>query len=204
MVLIVCVGCTRQPLYTGKPFPATAVVNQQNWYGAPQAVKIPQDSTGPCTINKFALFIQTDLPYKASALLASRFETPTGCVPECTKTQMLSIDNIPLKKGKYRVKKLDKCGSLMPDYAHHTLVLPRVGSALVAYYRRMKNRPNWIRITHYDKQTNTIEGQFALSLEKIRGKYPDRDSTENQFIFRDGKFKAELKRALLLGDGKPK
>ena len=201
-ILVACSGCVKQPLYSGKPFPATALVNNGNWYGAPQAVTIPQDSTAYCTVNKFLLFIRTDLPYQAGSLLSKQFRPVTGCLDECIPSQLLSIENIPLKKGKYKIRKLDKCGTIMFANAHHTLVLPLVGSGVVNSYRCIKHKPNWIRITNYDKQSNSVEGRFALRLEKVPGKRTS-DSTVDVVTIRDGRFKARLQRSLQL-EGTPK
>jgi hypothetical protein len=197
-LFLICAGYARQSAYTGKPFPTTAVLNNANWYGTPQAVKSRVQPGDPGTTDKFMLLVRTDLPYKTSARLRVGFESPTGCESECLPIQMLLVENIPLKKGKYRLARLDKCGTLSPDKAHHSLLLPRTGSGVVQAYRQKGKAKNWLRVTRYDPVTNGVEGRFALTLEAIPTEKSSQDSTQNQMVFRDGRFRAVLTNVLKL------
>nr|WP_293845610.1 hypothetical protein [uncultured Arsenicibacter sp.] len=195
-------GCSSPRLPASSPYPIIAEVNKERWYGNVQAVQIRSDPADPCTQDKFLLYAYTDLPYR-SDVYRDRFEKPTGCLGDCSKTQSLLIDFIPLKKGKHKFHKLDVCYTGKRKHAYFAYLLPRTNSGVVRAYYREARRNNWIKITRYDAVNREIEGVIRMTLVGDMNEDFKGEAIFDKITFRKAVFKAKLTKLLDLGKLKP-
>ncbi len=198
-------GCSSARLSSSSPYPITAELNNEPWYGKVQAVEIRSNQADPCTQNKFLLYAYTDLPYQVSEWYSKRFEKPTGCLEDCSKTQSLLIDFIPLKTGKHKLYKLDNCFTGKRRHSYFAFLIPRVNSGVVRGYYRETKRNNWIRITRYDPVSKEIEGEIRMSLagDPNMSESDKTIGTADQIRFRNAVFRTTLTKSLDLGKLKP-
>ena len=190
VLLIICLSCVKQPRqFTGK-HNATALLNDSSWFGTGTAIRVFSPKDQPNSIKQFNLMIITDIPfdgYKAD------YELPpaTGCVGECIITQRLSLYNIPLKKGKYKVGKLDKRRKINIERTSYTLLIN--GSGLLKQYQFEGRNRNWVRITRYNKEESTIEGRFSFQLDENLNVYNRLENNMSPIArFRQGLFRVKL------------
>lgn len=190
ILLIICAGCARQPaLPADSRFNVTATLNDSAWYGTGRILRLKEQ--GQSLSRNFNLLVSTDIDYPGMSN-APNPNTDNGCTdPECTKTQSLLIYNIPLKKGRYRIARLDK----RSPYAHEVAGFTYVGNSggMEKHFTYQGLRPGWIRVTKFDKASGWLEGHFSVSFSKdtkvndrLPGKIPDNAH------FRDGLFRIKL------------
>lgn len=163
VLLITCLSCVKQPRqFAGKPN-VTASLNDSTWFGTGTAVRVFSPTDKPNSVNQFNLMVITDMHfdgYKADYKLPPA----TGCMGECMITQRLSIYNIPLKKGKYKIGKVDKRRKIAIDRTNYVLLVN--GSGLLKKYQFEGRNRSWIRVTRYNPESNTIEGRFSFQLDE--------------------------------------
>ncbi|GLU53985.1 hypothetical protein Dfri01_34460 [Dyadobacter frigoris] len=125
----------------------------------------------PEDVRQFNLLVFTDIDYPGMGG-GPNPNTNNGCLdPECTRTQSLIIYNIPLKKGRNSIARLNKTGKRKNEEA--TLFYIGNAGGLTNRYIYRGVKPGWIRITKFDKASGTVEGRFAISFSKdITVRYP--------------------------------
>lgn len=108
----------------------------------------------------------------------------TGCIGECRPSQHLSIFNIPIKKGKYRIDDLSACGMPFGDY--HYAWVGYSGGLVMPFYLNNSRRA-WVKVKRYDPKTRIIEGRFEGTFV---------DSTGQEARFERGAFKLFLQQRI--------
>ena len=165
VIFSVFASCIRQPsLPMNSAFNVTSILNDTAWFGTGKALRIKKVEQRTEDDQKFNLIVSTDIDYPGMGG-GSNPNTNNGCVdPECTKTQGLMIYNIPLKKGRFNITKLDKRHPQKNEYARLSYI-GNTGGVLNQYvYTGLK--PGWIRITKFDKASGIVEGRFAISFSQ--------------------------------------
>lgn len=196
--LIVCTGCARQPSLPEKStFNVTSVLNDSVWYGNGKVLRIKEPDQKIEDVRAFNLLVFTDIDYPAMGS-GPNPNTSNGCLdPECTRTQSLVIYNIPLKKGRTAISKLDKRRKLKHEYA----CLSYIGNSGGLYnryvYRGLK--PGWVRITKFDKASGIVEGRFAItfSQDTEHSLLPLRNSMPTAARFTNGLFRVKITDVIL-------
>lgn len=168
--LLAVMGCARQPfLPKDSRFNVTSVLNDSVWYGTGKVLRIKEKEQQPQDVRQFNLVVLTDIDYPGMGG-GPNPNTSNGCLdPECTRTQSFVIYNIPLKKGRSGIGKLNKRGKIRNEYA----ALSYIGNAggLTKRYIYQAAKPGWVRITKYDKVSGIIEGRFEIVLNEDMGLY---------------------------------
>lgn len=181
ILLITCLACVRPVRVSENRYSVNAALNDSTWFGtAPTAIIYELDGKR-CRGKRFVLIVRTDLPYKGmpSTRKASKV---TGCLDEdCYMTQAINIEHIPFKRGKYKLRKLALCDTINTTDYHYWQTAP--GGGTIRRYGYQKNTPNWVRVNHIDRATNTIEGQFEATLT---------DTSKQVMRFRKGEFKIKF------------
>lgn len=161
----VITSCTRQPsLPMNSAFNVTSALNDSTWFGTGKALRIKEVEQKIENVRVFNLLISTDIDYRGMGG-GPNPNTNNGCVdPECTKTQSLVIFNIPMKKGRFNISKLDKRHPRKKEFAR----LSYIGNSggLLNQYVYTGLNPGWIRITKFDKASRIVEGRFAISFSQ--------------------------------------
>jgi hypothetical protein len=192
ILLIACAGCIRQPsLPASSVFNVTARLNDSLWYGTGKILRVREEDQRAEEVKKVNLLVFTDIDYPGMGE-GQNPNTSNGCLdPECTRTQHLFIFNIPLKKGRYDISKLDKNGTL-PHEKANLGYMSNSGGVLNRYVDGGL-KPAWIRITRFDKKTGVLEGRFELVLEHdknaaltLQGRMPETAH------FRNGLFRIKV------------
>jgi hypothetical protein len=158
-------SCYKQPsLPNNSPFNLTSVLYDSAWFGTAKAVRIKEVGQKIEDIGKFNLIAFTDIDYPGMGG-GPNPNTNNGCLdPECTRTQSLVIYNVPLKKGRFSIAKLDKRSATKKEYACLSYIGNAGGLLNLYVYRGLK--PGWIRITKFDKTSGIVEGRFAISFSQ--------------------------------------
>jgi len=119
VLFAVCIGCAKQPsLPSDSKFNVTAVLNDTAWFGTGKVLRLIEQGQKIEKAKKFTLVVFTDIDYPGMGN-GPNPNTDNGCVdPECTRTQGLLIYNVPLKKGTYKINKLDKKSELPNERAN--------------------------------------------------------------------------------------
>ena len=188
LLVVICLACSRPPGTFNNPYGVTAMLNDSAWFGMVQAINSSNFVEKPCAEGKVTLMIKTDIPYPGNGSY-SKSEVVNGCAGECVSTQWLTFFNVPLKKGKYSIDKLNECGmfnkSETYNYSWHIN-----GSGLIRVFKTQPKKTNWVRVTRYNSQTKTIEGRFEANLADYT--YNTTDSSGRVASFRQGRFIARL------------
>ncbi|MVM29790.1 hypothetical protein GO755_07080 [Spirosoma sp. HMF4905] len=158
-------GCARQPrLSTNSSFNVTSKLNDSTWYGTGELLRIKESTQQPDNVRKLNLLVYTDIDYPGMGN-GPNPNTTTGCADgDCTRTQILMIYNIPFKKGRTTLAKLNKRTTIKNEQAN----LSYVGNSggLVKRYINQGAKPSWIRVTKIDQATGVVEGRFAISFKE--------------------------------------
>ncbi len=177
-----CFGCSRPPHLVDNQYSVTAMMNDSTWFGTVTPARIYESKDKRCKGQQFMLIIRTDILYKGMPP-TRKTPKPDGCITgDCYSTQVLNLDNIPLKRGRYRLPKVARCGTLNNLSQHYWQTFPGNGTFRAFGYQ--KSKPNWVRVNRIDYATNIVEGQFALTLT---------DTSKQVIRFRDGLFRLKFK-----------
>ncbi|GAB3755302.1 hypothetical protein GCM10028817_23220 [Spirosoma pomorum] len=82
-------------------------------------------------------------------------------------TQRLNIVAIPLRKGRYRIARLDPYGTTEAKPSHYWLLTN--GSGILRAFLLQDPKSSWLRVNRYDPASGLIDGQFALNLADTSG-----------------------------------
>ncbi|MCE6988649.1 hypothetical protein [Dyadobacter sp. CY323] len=171
--LVFCAGCAKQPsLPENSVFNVTSILNDSVWYGTGKVLRLKEADQKMEDVRQFNLLVHTDIDYNGMGG-GPNPNTSNGCLdPECTRTQGLVIYNIPLKKGRSNIARLNKRSKLKNEYASLSYI-GNAGGLLNSYvYRGQK--PGWVRVTKFDKATGIVEGRFAITFTE--------DNTRDLFL----------------------
>ena len=145
-------------------FNTTALRNDSTWFGTARAIRLlPIGSTD--SVRQINIHIATDILFPGRDMPDSAFPyTATGCKGDCRQSQILSFYNIPLKRGRSSIGKIDKKRTIENERTSYWLV----GYSGGAYKRYLfkGRKPGWIRVTSYDKYSKVVEGRFAVWLDE--------------------------------------
>jgi hypothetical protein len=165
-VLLICGGCARQPsLPANSLFNVTSMLNDSSWYGTGQILRIKEPTQKLEDVRQFNLSVFTDIDYPGINNNEPNPNTDNGCVdPECTRTQALTIYNIPLRKGRTMIGRLSKRNTPQNEQ----ISLYYLGNSGGTYKRYIDKglKPSWIKVTKVDKTLGIVEGQFTISLKE--------------------------------------
>lgn len=164
LVLICFSSCVRrQYLPNDSNYNSIAILNDSVWYGTGKINRIINPGNGVDDSKRIDLYIRTDIPYKG---LSGGPNKPTnnGCVDsDCIVTQTLLIQNIPLKKGRYRLGELMKLTE--NSYPCRFEYIGNSGG-VAKRYLDTGSKSNWIRINKIDKNTGFVDGQIAFTFKE--------------------------------------
>lgn len=198
ILLLACVACVRQPsLPANSTHNVIARLNDTAWYGTGKVLRIKEPNQQQIDdVRQFNLVIFTDIDY-AGMGDGPNPNTNNGCLDsECTKTQSLVIYNIPLKKGRTTIAKLNKRRKLKHEYASLSYISNAGG--LYKRYICKGLKPGWIRVTKYDKASGMIEGRFSITFNEDMGVYARlQNGMPETAHFADGLFRIKIKDVLL-------
>lgn len=165
VIFAVFTSCTKQPsLPMNSAFNVTSVLNDTFWFGTGKALRIKEVEQKIEDVRKFNLIVHTDIDYPGMGSGPNR-NTNNGCVdPECIPTQGLVIYNIPLKKGRFNIAKLNKRRPRKNEYAR----LSYIGNAggILNQYVYTGLKPGWIRVTKFNKASGIVEGRLNISFSQ--------------------------------------
>lgn len=164
VVAVICCSCARQPrLPENSHYNVTALRNDSTWFGTAKALRLFQTGS-PELVKKFNIRIATDIPFPGRDMPQIPNYTANGCTADCRPSQSLLFYNIPLKKGKYKIAKLDKKRTIDNERASYWLI-GYSGGTYKRYWFQDHNH-GWLRVTSFDKKSNIVEGRFAISLDE--------------------------------------
>jgi hypothetical protein len=196
-IILVSAGCARQPsLPPNSPFNVTSRLNDSTWYGTGQLLRIKEPNQQLKDVRQLNLLVFTDMDYPGMGG-GPNPNTNTGCVNgECTRTQILMIYNIPLKKGRTSLARLNKRSPIKNEQAN----LSYVGNSggLLKRYIDKGVKPSWVRVTRIDQTTGIVEGRFAISFKEDLAVYSRLDNGMPETArFTSGLFRIKLNDVLL-------
>ncbi|MFD2935360.1 hypothetical protein [Spirosoma flavum] len=164
VLFMTCTACIRPPsLPTSSQYNVIGVLNDSTWFATGKAIRLVKPKEQPNSVKQFNLQMITDINYPGNGS-ATRSPIITGCLGECIPTQRLHVYNIPLKKGKFKLRKLDKARTVDLERINYWLLIN--GGGMNKNYHYEGRKPGWIRITRYDPQSNTVEGAFSFDLDE--------------------------------------
>lgn len=192
-ILLVSAGCARQhSLPANSPFNVTSRLNDSTWYGTGELLRIREPTQQLKDVRQLNLLVYTDIDYPGMGA-GSNPNTSTGCVNgECTRTQILMIYNIPLKKGRTTLARLNKRSPISNQQAN----LSYVGNSggLLKRYIDKGVTPSWVRVTNIDQTTGIVEGRFAISFKEDLAVHSRLDNGMPETArFTSGLFRIKLK-----------
>lgn len=196
LVLLIA-GCARQPsLPVKSPFNVISMLNDSNWYGTGQILRVKEPTQKLEDVRQFNLLVFTDIDYPGMGDKPNP-NTDNGCVdPECTRTQILTIYNIPLKKGRTMITDLDKRGSLRKEQTSFYYV-GNSGGTMKRYINR-GSKSGWVRVTKVDNVSGTVEGRFTLSLDEDMNVFNRlQNGLPTTARFTEGLFRIKIKDVLI-------
>lgn len=188
LILVAICSCVRPP-HLSQGHDVNAFVNDTLWFGTGKGVRLVPSEDIPASVRQFNLQFITDLDFPGNGS-ATRSPKITGCVEECVPTQRLHIYNIPLRKGKYRLAKLDKRRTVELEKTNLWFLIN--GGGQTKNYQYQGRKPAWVRVTHYDEPSNTVEGRFSFTLDEnleVRNVSKDISPISK---FREGQFRVKL------------
>ncbi|CAG5074674.1 hypothetical protein DYBT9623_05361 [Dyadobacter sp. CECT 9623] len=165
ILFVICLGCTKQPsLPANSKFNVISVLNDSVWFGTGKALRIKEPGGEIESGQKFNLIVFTDIDYPGMGG-GPKPNTNNGCIdPECTRTQSLVIYNVPLKKGHFKVAKLNKRSQQKNEYASMSYIGNTGGLVNRYVYKGLK--PGWIKVTKFDKDLGIVEGRLDISFSQ--------------------------------------
>jgi hypothetical protein len=167
------------------------------WFGTGKILRLREEGEKNDNVKKFNLVVYTDIDYPGMGS-GPNPNTNSGCIdPECTKTQGLLIYNIPLKKGRFKIAKLDKNSSQKNEQASLSY-LANAGGVLNRYvYKGLS--PGWVKITKFNRALGIVEGRFAISFNQDTQSnlLPLRNKMPTTAQFADGLFRIKITDVLL-------
>ena len=164
VIFMFCCCCVRQPrLPENSPYNVTAQHNDSTWFCTAKALRLYHTGS-PEVVRQFNLRIATDIPFPGHDLPKIPDYTANGCTEDCRPSQSLTFYNIPLKRGRFKIGKLDKRRTIDNEREGYWLIGYSGGA--YKWYKYEGRKPGWIRITSYDKKSNVVEGRFAISLDE--------------------------------------
>ncbi|MCF0063821.1 hypothetical protein MUK70_00575 [Dyadobacter chenwenxiniae] len=192
IIFVAFVSCTRQPSLPGNStFNVTAVLNDSVWFGSGKALRIKEAGKNIENVRKFNLIVLTDIDYPGMGG-GPNPNTSNGCLdPECTRTQSLVVYNVPLKKGRFNIAKLNQHSTRKNEFAS----LSYIGNAggLLNHYVYKGLKPGWIRVTKFDKKLGIVEGRFVISFSQdTESDLPLRNRMSAAARFTDGLFRIKI------------
>jgi hypothetical protein len=165
ILLLACSGCAKHiSLPANSTYNVMGTLNDSTWYGTGKVLRLRKSGETSKNVKRFNLVVFTDIDYPGMGD-GPNPNTDNGCLdPECTRTQSLVIYNIPLKKQKHSIAKLDKDRKLENEYT----TLSYIGNAggLQKLYTHQGGKPGWIRINRIDKSSGTVEGSFQILFQE--------------------------------------
>ena len=182
ILLTACFACVRPVQLSHSHYSVNAILNDSTWFGtAPSAIIYELDEKH-CKGKRFVLIARTDIPHDGY-LSTGKTTKVTGCIDQdCYMTQAVNFENIPFKRGKYKLRKLVLCDTINTTDYHYWQTAP--GGGTIRAYAYQKNAPNWVRVNGINHANNTIEGQFEVTLT---------DTSKQVMHFRKGQFKIKFK-----------
>ena len=154
--LFIGLACSRPPVRPYSQYNVSGMLNDSIWFATGQAVEQTDPLPKPCDAHRFNLFIRTDLPYPGYLSQGFAQASVTGCTGECRASQWLTIFNIPVKRGKYRIASLDSCG--MPFNYHYALL--SYAGGLIAPFHLDNPKLGWVWVKHFDPESSVVQGRF--------------------------------------------
>lgn len=195
ILFMVSFGCSKQPtLPPDSKFNVTSRLNDSLWYGTGKVLRLRNQGQTPENVKTFNLVIFTDIDYPGMGG-GPNPNTSNGCLdPECTKTQSLVIYNIPLKKRRYNIGKLNRSARVDNYYA----ALSYIGNAggLTKRYTYQNDKPGWVKITKIDKASGTVNGNFNFLFRDDKTQKTKKELPETA-RFSDGRFRIKITDVLL-------
>ncbi|NDU96140.1 hypothetical protein [Spirosoma terrae] len=196
-LLLVGAGCARQPMGSHNgPFNVTGRLNDSTWYGTGELLRIKEPSQQLQDVRQLNLLVYTDIDYPGMGV-GPNPNTETGCLDgECTRTQILMIYTIPLKKGRTSLTRLAKRSMIQNQQTN----LSYVGNSggLVKRYIDKGVKPSWVRVSKIDEATGIITGRFVLTLNEDLTVYNrSKNGMPEMVRFTDGRFRIKIKDVLL-------
>ncbi len=181
-------ACSKpKTLSTSSPYNVVSLLDDSTWFATGKAIRFYSAPQKPTDIQTFSLQITTDLPYQGD-VSKSKASPVTGCTGECIPTQRLHLDGIPLKKGKFKLGKVEKDNQAGLRRTNYWQLIE--GSGIHKAFDLVKDAPGWVKVTSYNSQSHTVEGQFELHMkERENGKENDK---VKPIIFRQGLFRVKL------------
>ncbi|GAB4019955.1 hypothetical protein GCM10028773_24220 [Spirosoma koreense] len=191
MLWLASAGCARQSrLSAFSRFTVSSRLNDSVWYGSGQLLRLKAPNQRLDDIRQVNLLVYTDIDYPGMGS-GPNTNTNNGCVdPECTRTQILMIYNIPLKKGRTSMARLNQRGQ--PQESTHLSYVGNAGGLTKRYvYQGLK--PGWVKVTKVDRVMGMVEGRFSLSLSEDKGVYNRlQNGMPETARFRDGYFRVKI------------
>ncbi|HEV7350995.1 hypothetical protein [Telluribacter sp.] len=188
LIVLINFSCTKPPLLsTGHD--VTSSINDSPWFGTGKAQRLVPVGSSPEAVRQFNLQFITDIDFPGNSS-ATRSPKITGCVEDCIPTQRLHIYNIPLRKGKFKISKLDKRRMVEQEMTNFWLLFD--GGGMAKNYHYQGSTPAWVRITRYDRQSQTIEGRFAFTLDENKAIKNHSEVTSPISQFKEGQFRVKL------------
>lgn len=164
ILLLACTACVKPPtLPVASLHNVVGTLNDSAWFATGKALRLVRPSQQPNSVKQFNLIILTDIDYPGNGS-ASRSPSITGCASDCVPTQRLHVYNIPLKKGKFKLHKLDKKRTDNQERTNYWLLIN--GGGMNKNYRYEGGKPRRIWITKYDQRLGVIEGFFSFDLDE--------------------------------------
>lgn len=196
-LLLVGAGCVRQPTHSvNSLFNVTSRLNDSTWYGTGDLLRIKEPSQRLDEVHLLNLLVYTDIDYSGMGV-GPNPNTETGCLNgDCTRTQILMIYSIPLKKGRTSLTRLNKRSMIQNQQAN----LSYVGNSggLVKRYIDKGVKPSWVRVSKIDKSTGIVTGRFVLALSEDLTVYNrTKNGMPETVRFTDGRFRIKIKDVLL-------
>jgi hypothetical protein len=194
ILFVVCLGCGKQPsLPANSKFNVTSVLNDSVWFGTGKALRIKEPGEKIESVVKFNLIVFTDIDYPSMGAGGPNPNTNNGCIDlECTRTQSLVIYNVPLKKGRFNIAKLNKRSQRKNEKAS----LSYIGNAggLYNHYVYKGLKPGWIKVTKFDRDLGVIEGRLNISFSQDTESelLPLRNKMPSTARFTDGLFRIKI------------
>lgn len=175
----------------------TGVLNDSVWFGTGKVLRLRATEQRIEDVRKFNLIVFTDIDYPGAGK-GPNPKTSNGCLdPECTRTQSLAVYNIPIKRGRYKISKLNRSSQQKNEYAN----MSYIGNAGGVFNRYIYERsgPGWIKITKFDKALGIVEGRFAISFTQDNESdiLPLRNKMPATAQFTDGLFRIKVTDVLL-------
>ncbi|MFB9292962.1 hypothetical protein [Persicitalea jodogahamensis] len=165
--LLTCMACSKRPILPFAEYNVSSMLNDSIWFATGEAVEQTDTLAKPCISHRFDLFIKTDIPYPGFLGKGFIQDSITGCTGECRPSQMLTIFNIPIKKGKFQITRLSRCGLPFTNYLYFW---SGYSGGLVRAFFLEDRKAGWVRVKRYDSKTGLVEGRFKGTFADSTGR----------------------------------